>query len=205
MTQIHIALADDHPLFVYAIKEKLKKTIKSITLEEARNYQELFRIVQRAEQSLDLVIVDLSMPGSEGLQGIRYISETYPSVPILVVSGHDDFSTRQSCLDAGASEFVSKSECETTLIESVCNMITEEFQEVEDNTSSIESDIAKMNLTPSQKKVLALLSNGLSNKLIARDLKISEKTVRIHASAIYKQLGVENRTQAAIKYKTVSI
>ncbi|MCE9680272.1 response regulator transcription factor [Shewanella sp. AS1] len=201
MSHIHIALADDHPLYVYAVKEKLKNIGDSTQIDCASNYQELFRIIQAAKDSLDLVILDLSMPGCKGVQGIEYIHTQFPSIPMLVVSGHDDFEVRQECLKAGAAEFISKSEPEQVLINSICSMVLGEHQAFSATAEHDPKQDLFTSLTPSQQKVLVLMSDGLSNKLIARELQISEKTVRVHASAIFKQLNVENRTQAALLFK----
>ncbi len=203
MNNAHVVLADDHPLFIYAMQEKLSHAMVSLQIDCARNYQELFRLVQRLEQDLDLVILDLNMPGSNGLEGLNYLVSQFPSVPVLVVSGQDDIDNRQTCLEAGAAEFISKSEEENVLVELVCKLVygAHPVFEVGHSGQHEPSENLLQTLTPSQLKVLRFLADGLSNKHIARELEISEKTVRVHASAIFKHLGVKNRTQAAVLFK----
>ncbi|MEO2266442.1 response regulator transcription factor [Pseudoalteromonas pernae] len=195
-----IIVADDHPLIVYAITHKIKSLRRGIEIESAYCYQQLFRLMEQSTPSIDLIITDLAMPGCVGIQGIQYIREHHPLTPIIVISGNDDFESCTQCLDAGATEFISKAELDTVFT----SVISKYLSENKDNTVS--SELSKTHeylkhLTPSQKKVLHFISEGYSNKAIARQLNLSEKTIRVHASAIFRHLNVTNRTQAAIEYK----
>ncbi|TKB47834.1 response regulator transcription factor [Thalassotalea mangrovi] len=201
MTSAHIVIADDHPLFIFAMQEKIKRIWPEVIFASASNYQQLFRILEQQEASLDLLILDLAMPGCEGMQGVDYITEHYASLPVIVVSGHDDFASRQHCLAQGVVDFISKTEADSVLLKLISQSVFADMKNINSiNQDAPETDLFP-SLTASQQKVLVLMADGLSNKAIARKLDVSEKTVRVHASAIFKQLGVENRTQAAIKYK----
>ncbi|WP_105258910.1 response regulator transcription factor [Pseudoalteromonas sp. T1lg88] len=204
MSNACIAIADDHPLIVFAIEHKIKDVWPDIQVESAHCYHQLFRLFEQKEQHLDLAIVDLSMPGSEGIQGVEYICKNYANVPVIVISGFDDFNSCTACLNAGAAGFVSKTEFDSVIIDLISKYLV--VDSVAPSQVLPEADELHVLpfLTPSQGKVLKQMADGLSNKAIARELNISEKTVRVHASAIFKQLDVENRTQAAVKYKRLA-
>ncbi len=197
---MRIVVADDHPLIVYAVTHKIKSLRQHTHIESAYCYHQLFRLMEQFTDSIDLIITDLVMPGCVGLQGIEYLREHYPHIPLVVISGNDDFESCTQCLEAGATEFISKAELDTVFLSVVSKYISVDKSSA---ASSIVPETPKFltHLTPSQNKVLHFISEGYSNKAIARQLNVSEKTIRVHASAIYRHLNVTNRTQAAIEYK----
>ncbi|WP_105190193.1 response regulator transcription factor [Pseudoalteromonas sp. T1lg48] len=204
MSKACIAVADDHPLIVFAIEHKIKGVWPDIQVESAHCYHQLFRILEQKEQQINLAIVDLSMPGSEGIQGVEYICKNYENVPVIVISGYDDFNSCTACLNVGAVEFVSKTEFDSVIIDLISKYLFDDLPQSSRALPQAHEPYVLPLLTPSQRKVLRQMADGLSNKAIARELNISEKTVRVHASAIFKQLDVENRTQAAVKYKRLA-
>ena len=130
---------------------------------------------------VDLILLDLTMPGVRGFSGLMYLRAQYPSVPVVVVSANDDPGVIRRCMDFGASGFIPK----TLGIEAMRGAIARVFE-------------GGVRTPPQQVRVLMMLSEGLLNKQIAYELSVSEATVKAHVSAILQKLGVESRTQAVI-------
>ena len=162
----------------------------------------LERVTQGA---VDLILLDLSMPGVRGFSGLMYLRAQYPSVPVVVVSANDDPSVIRRCMDFGASGFIPKTlgiEQMRDAIERVLNGGVWTPPDVDLQGGADAEGAALLarlaTLTPQQVRVLMMLSEGLLNKQIAYELSVSEATVKAHVSAILQKLGVESRTQAVI-------
>jgi DNA-binding NarL/FixJ family response regulator len=161
------------------------------------------RLEQDAE--VDLVLLDLAMPGVSGFSGLIYLRSQYPGVPVVIVSASDDAETIRRAMDFGASGFVSKRFGVETLREAITKVLAGDVwvpADVDLNGAA-DPDAAKLRdrlvtLTPQQVRVLMMLSEGLLNKQIAYELKVSEATIKAHVSAILQKLNVESRTQAVI-------
>ncbi|WP_105258991.1 response regulator transcription factor [Pseudoalteromonas sp. T1lg88] len=201
MSRFQVVIADDHPLFVFALEQKIKAIWSNVVIHSANSYQQLFRLLSEKEEDLDLAIVDLSMPGCVGVEGAKYITDHYPALPLIIISAHDDFQSMNECLKAGASEFVSKTEIDTDIVKLIAKYLAEDQADIEKILASHSAPASLAIFTRQQQKVMALIASGLSNKAIANQLNISEKTVRSHAYTIFKLLEVENRTQATVKYQ----
>jgi DNA-binding NarL/FixJ family response regulator len=201
MSEHKIIIADDHPLFLEGLKNALTSQADSLFIEEATSYVELFSILDHESDDIDLILMDLHMPGAESDTGIHYIRKLYPEIPLIVISAHDTIDVKINCLELGASDFFSKSLKVGDLVEKIQSILTGDYQYpaaqrnkanlLQDSSSNIEK------LTPAQFKVLLLISDGHANKAIADKLSISEKTVKNHISAIFEKLDVTNRTQAS--------
>jgi DNA-binding NarL/FixJ family response regulator len=200
----HLIIADDHPLFRDALRHAVSSVVPSAKIGEAGTFEELTGMLER-ESDVDLVLLDLSMPGISGFSGLIYLRAQYPAIPVVIVSASDDVGTIRRSLDFGASGFVPK--------RYGVEMLREAIQKVLDGDVFIPSDIdlnaasdpemtklrdRLVTLTPQQVRVLMMLSEGLLNKQIAYELSVSEATVKAHVSAILQKLGVESRTQAVI-------
>ncbi|AXV63780.1 DNA-binding response regulator [Pseudoalteromonas lipolytica] len=198
-----ILIADDHPLFLAGLKGALLSRLQETLIECADNYLALFSKLQMDDGELDAVIMDLNMPGATNVSGIYFLRQTYPEIPIIILSAHDTQDTRMECLQAGASEFLSKSIDINELVITLHRIFSGEYQfPTIDKLHSLHAahttHYGKLaSLTPSQFKVLHLMANGDANKTIADALNISEKTVKNHISAIFTKLEVSNRTQAS--------
>lgn len=195
-----LLLADDHPIYLHALSQALQQQINDLQIHQANNYLTLFALLEQYADNLDLLLMDLAMPGSSGLSGLHFIRSRFTDLPIVVLSGHDDLTMQQLCLSAGASVFLSKSADIPDVIQTVRQLLQGEFKFCLPptrtlTTSNSQQRIAK--LTPGQYKVFRLLAEGCSNKQIALQLGLAEKTVKVHVSAILEKLQVENRTQAA--------
>src|SRR6476661_367496 len=169
----HLVIADDHPLFRDALRQAVASVVTSATISEAGSFDDLTALLER-DSDVDLILLDLTMPGISGFSGLIYLRAQYPAIPVVIVSASDDAGTIRRSLDFGASGFIPKRFGVETLRD------------------------ALVTLTPQQVRVLMMLSEGLLNKQIAYELGVSEATIKAHVSAILQKLGVESRTQAVI-------
>ncbi|MEJ6472704.1 response regulator transcription factor [Pseudoalteromonas piscicida] len=190
MNKKFVVIADDHPMYLEALSLRLQSVAPDITVEAVQNYTELFDLLNKKSSSIDAVIADLLMPHGNGVESVKYLCERFSNVPLLLLSGQDDFVTRQECLDAGAKAFLSKCDDSAVLVEHLKKILKI------NNSGNTPQQLDA--LTPTQYRVLSLIAQGLSNKQIASHLGIAEKTVKVHVSAIFEKLNVNNRTQAAL-------
>ncbi len=206
-----LIIADDHPLFRGALREALSRLFEKADIGEAGNFEEISKLLER-NLDVDLILLDLSMPGVRGFSGLMYLRAQYPSVPIIVVSASDDPAVIRRCMDFGASGFIPK----TLGIEAMRGAIERVFEggvwtppdiEIGTGPDAHSADLmARLaSLTPQQVRVLMMLSEGLLNKQIAYELGVSEATVKAHVSAILQKLGVESRTQAVIAASKIEL
>ncbi len=200
----HLLIADDHPLFRGALREAVTGLFDRAEIAEAGTFEEVSEVLDRGGD-IDLILLDLSMPGVRGFSGLMYLRAQYPSVPIVVVSANDDPAVIRRCMEFGASGFMPKTLGIEALRAAIARVLQGEVWTPPDVDLTRQSDaettalIARLStLTPQQVRVLMMLSGGLLNKQIAYELGVSEATVKAHVSAILQKLGVESRTQAVI-------
>jgi DNA-binding NarL/FixJ family response regulator len=198
-------IADDHPLFRGALREAVNGVFGSAEIAEAGTFEEVGDSLEQAGGDVDLILLDLSMPGVRGFSGLMYLRAQYPSLPIVIVSANDDPEVIRRCMEFGASGFIPKTLGIEALRAAIARVLQGEIWTPPDVDLSRQSDaetsatIARLaTLTPQQVRVLMMLSGGLLNKQIAYELGVSEATVKAHVSAILQKLGVESRTQAVI-------
>ncbi len=200
----HLLIADDHPLFRGALREAVNGLFGRAEIGEAGTFEEVTALLERGGD-VDLILLDLSMPGARGFSGLMYLRAQYPGLPIVVVSANDDPAVIRRCMEFGASGFIPKTLGIEALRQAIARVLKGEVWTPPDVDLSRGSDdattatIARLaTLTPQQVRVLMMLSGGLLNKQIAYELGVSEATVKAHVSAILQKLGVESRTQAVI-------
>ena len=154
---------------------------------------------------VDLILLDLTMPGVQGLSGLVFLRGQHPEIPVMVVSANDDPVTIRRCMDCGASGFVPKSQPVDDIRGAVRSVLDGDVwtppgvdlsSSGDTETSALLSRLSS--LTPQQIRVLMMLGEGLLNKQIAYKLGVSEATIKAHVSAILQKLGVDSRTQAVI-------
>jgi DNA-binding NarL/FixJ family response regulator len=203
-THYRLLIADDHPLFRGALREAVTGLFEPAAIAEAGSFDDISRLLDR-HNDVDLVLLDLAMPGVRGFSGLMYIRAQYPGVPVVIVSGNDDPAVIRRCMDFGASGFIPKTLSVKTIREVIEKVLDGGIWAPPDVDLSAKSDdhgaamLARLaSLTPQQVRVLMMLSAGLLNKQIAYELSVSEATVKAHVSAILQKLGVESRTQAVI-------
>ena len=198
-------IADDHPLFRGALREALAGIGNVSAIHEAGDFDSAKALVL-ANEDIDLVMLDLSMPGASGLSGLISLRGIHPTVPLVVISAHDDAVTIRRAFDLGASGFISKSASMEAIREAVQSVLAGDIAAPVGVDLGVErdpeiSDLIKRlkTLTPQQTRVLGMLAEGLLNKQIAYELGVSEATIKAHVSAILQKLSVDSRTQAVIQ------
>ncbi|SDT94307.1 response regulator transcription factor [Stappia sp. ES.058] len=202
-TTYHFVIADDHPLFRGAMRQTLETVYPGAGISEVGSLEEAVADLD-AHEEVDLLLLDLSMPGMRGFSGLMYLRAQYQGVPVVIVSATEDVSTIRRCMELGASGFIPKSLGIEVIRDAVASVMDGGTWTPPDvDLSSESNEIADMvqrlsSLTPQQVRVLMMLSEGLLNKQIAYELSVSEATVKAHVSAILQKLGVESRTQAVI-------
>ncbi|PKF50153.1 response regulator transcription factor [Enterovibrio nigricans] len=197
-----IVIADDHPLFRNALFQSVHMAISGANLLEADSLDSLKALLEK-EADIDLLLLDLKMPGANGMSGLVQLRAQYPELPIVVVSASEEASVVRQVKNNGAVGFIPKSSDMRELVNSLNTILEGEpcfpadidFSEASEEETLLEK-IAS--LTPQQHKVLNMLSDGLLNKQIAYELAVSEATIKAHMTAIFRKLGVKNRTQAVI-------
>ncbi|MEA2906876.1 MAG: hypothetical protein QOI12_4263 [Alphaproteobacteria bacterium] len=203
-THYRLVIADDHPLFRGAMREAVSGLFRDADIGEAGSFDDVAKLLERGGE-VDLILLDLTMPGVRGFSGLMYLRAQYPSVPIVVVSANDDPAVIRRCLDFGTSGFIPKTlgieemraAIKRVLDGGVWTPPDVDLKRGSDAETSVL--LARLaSLTPQQVRVLMMLSEGLLNKQIAYELGVSEATVKAHVSAILQKLGVESRTQAVI-------
>ncbi|MET4694879.1 response regulator transcription factor [Endozoicomonas lisbonensis] len=205
-----IIIADDHPLFRAALQAALRQGLINPEIHEAGSIAALQSVLGQVP-SPDLILLDLHMPGAHGLSGLIFLRGHYPEVPVAIVSASDDQQVIQRAMQHGAHGFIPKSSPLDTLKEAIGRILDGEVWlpgnmagiATQQETPDIEQKLAS--LTPQQFRVLGMISEGLLNKQIAYDLEVSEATIKAHVTAIFKKLGVRNRTQAVIAMKELEI
>jgi DNA-binding NarL/FixJ family response regulator len=206
---LHIVVADDHPLFRDALKLTLQNRLAGASIEAAGSLEAALELI--AAREIDLVLLDLTMPGVQGLSGLLYLRAQFPSVPVIIISATEDRVVARKCLAFGAAGYVPKSANVGQINEAIDKVLAGgiflpmEMEAEDDPDHDAEALATRLStLTPQQVKVLMMLSQGLLNKQIAYELSVSEATVKAHVSAILTKLGVESRTQAVILAARIS-
>jgi DNA-binding NarL/FixJ family response regulator len=199
-----LVIADDHPLFRNALRQAVASVVSSAVVDEAGSFEDLTALLEK-DAEVDLILLDLTMPGISGFSGLIYLRAQYPAVPVVIVSASDDVATIRRSLDFGASGFIPKRFGVDTLRNAILKVMEGEIWVPPDTDLNAAADPEMtrlrdrlVTLTPQQVRVLMMLSEGLLNKQIAYELGVSEATIKAHVSAILQKLGVESRTQAVI-------
>ena len=200
----HIVIADDHPLVRGALREALSSAVAAANIREACDLVSLGRELARGEP-VDLILLDLAMPGVSGFSGLLYLRSQHPEIPVIVISATEDRGIMRRCIEVGASGYIPKSTDVAVMRDAIRAVLAGEIWTPEDLDMQVPPDAVVVDmmrrlssLTPQQLRVLMMLTQGLLNKQIAFELKVSEATVKAHVSAILQKLGVDSRTQAVI-------
>lgn len=209
----HLHIADDHPLFRRALLEVIHQHFSQATISESSSLDTTLQALD-SNADIDLLLLDLNMPGSQDLFGLITVREKFPSVPVVVVSGSDDQATINRAMGHGASGFIPKSLSAETLHTAIKTVADGEQwlppyisgTELSPITIEEKSLAAKISaLTPQQYRVLCYLKEGWLNKQIGFEIGVTEATVKAHITAIFRKLGVTNRTQAVIELSKLSL
>ncbi|MDT0593428.1 response regulator transcription factor [Glaciecola petra] len=201
---LSLLIADDHPLYRDALKGALKLKYQALSIHETGDLNTTVSALEKTE--FDLLLLDLHMPGSSDLFGFLHIQKTFPDLPIAVVSGTEDAALISKIVGLGATGFIPKTASAEDIHSAIDAMLEGDvwlpesvrlkIKDVDENFSKLAEDVAS--LTPSQYKVLCYMRDGLLNKQIGFNLDIAEATVKAHVTAIFRKLGINNRTQAVL-------
>lgn len=199
-----LLIADDHPLYRDALKGALSLSFTNLTILEAGDVNTTVSCLQ--SHDVDLLLLDLHMPGSNDLFGFLHIQKQFADLPIAVISGTEDASLISKIVSLGAIGFIPKTASASSIGEAVTSMLDGDvwlpesvrllIKDVDENFSKVAESVAT--LTPSQYKVLCFMRDGLLNKQIGFNLGIAEATVKAHVTVIFRKLGINNRTQAVL-------
>lgn len=196
-----MVVVDDHPLFREALSGTLRRLHPDCRVSEAASFEQLQDLLE-ADAAIDLVLLDLHLPGRHGLSGLAWLRGRFPEIPVLLISAHDDSKIIQRGLADGAAGFLSKS-ADSETIDLAINRVLDGDTWVPPGLEPGQHDAGEADLvrrigelTPQQYRILLMLGDGLLNKQIAWELDITEATVKAHMTAIMRKLEVSNRTQA---------
>ena len=195
-----ILVVDDHPLVLRALAELLPQLGPDVDVRSASDPAEATRVLDD-EPDVALVLLDLALPGARGLDFLGDLKLDYPGVPVVVLSATHDPATVMAALGAGAHGFIPKNANAATLLDALRSVLAGAVFLMPDTTPAPAGDGVHveghaLGLTARQTDVLKLLVQGKPNKVICRDLRLSEGTVKVHISAILKSLRVHSRTEA---------
>jgi DNA-binding NarL/FixJ family response regulator len=210
-----VLIADDHPLVRGALKQALQQELDSVTVFEAGSLQEAIERIEENSSDIDLVLLDLHMPGMNGFTGLFTLRASYPDIPVSIVSASQDIPVVRRSIEYGAAAFVPKSAPVDQIGTAVRTVLDGEMwmpdwarEAIENGPMDDDStDLAQKigQLTPQQLRVLNMLTEGKLNKQIAYELDVTEATVKAHVSAILRKLGVHSRTQAVIMARELQL
>lgn len=209
-----LLIADDHPLFRAALRQAAADAVADTQIFEADSLDTVLAALDR-ESGIDLVLLDLHMPGNHGLAGLAAIRAQHPGVAVVVVSANDDPRVVRRALDHGAAGFLPKSAGLDELRDAIRAVLACEqwlpaslkASVARTHSASADAELAARlaSLSPQQFRVLTLVAKGLLNKQIADRLDVQERTVKAHLSAIFERLGVRNRTQAGVVLRELEL
>ena len=219
---MRILIADDHELFLKGLEIILKDFNPEAELVKAKNYAEMLNIINK-NQSFDLVLTDLAMPGGIWLEALKEIHEKIPETPIIILTAVFEKEIVQKTLDLGASGYIPKTSSNAVILSAVNLVLSGALyipaELLRETTDSDLNDLKRIDvvsdstdlkekikiLSPRQLDVLKLIAEGKSNKQIAFELGLTEGTVKLHVTAILKILNVYNRTGAVAQANNLGL
>lgn len=199
-----IIVADDHPLYRDAVNDVIDRYVDHELRLQAADLNQVYQQLSQHPDA-DLVLLDLNMPGMNGLHGLIELRRQFPATAVAMLSAHDDKHTVLEAIKLGASGYISKSLAHDALAAAINQLLRGEmylpalsFQPTTEETIIEPGSKVREQLTERQFQVLLLLGQGASNKDIATQLHIAETTVKTHVSAILDKLELDNRMQAGL-------
>lgn len=199
---MRILVVDDHALFREGVKLMLERFARPASLVEAGSVEEALAAAAKGDV-FDLILLDLNLPGMKGADGVRLIRQRFPASPIVVLTGVESGEAVKACMQNGAQAYLPKS-AGTEVMLGALRTVLEGGQYFPSRSGLPGDGVLGAQMRPSpwkltlrQVEVLALISRGHSNKEIARDLGMSENTVRTHLAAIFREMGARSRTEVA--------
>lgn len=227
---MRLLLADDHTLFRDALVLYVERAEPGSNVALAKDLPEALEKLEK-NNDLDLVLLDLRMPGMNGLQGLQKVREKYPSLPVALMSGVAEKKDVDAAMSLGAVGYFPKTLSGKALLKGIQQVLTgEKFMPMDDSRKNTvmpsyyaDSDTIQrpanyvgmaeqqtkiasdLKLTPREQEVLSYLAVGASNKEIANELNLQVVTVKLHVRGVCRKLDAKNRTQAALKARELGI
>ena len=198
-------IADDHPLFREALSGALNLHFQNPTIVQSESLDTTLEVLSNNDD-IDIVLLDLNMPGCENFYGLFRVKQDYPSLPVAVVSASDSVKVISQVMKFGAKGFIPKTTHSDLIAVAIREIMAgnewlpEGIKEQLDDVPNEQMDVALKvsELTPKQFQVLQYLQQGKLNKQIAYDMHVTEATVKAHISAILRKFEVNTRTQAVL-------
>jgi len=216
---VDILVADDHQLIREALCNVLDGLAEDVSVFEAPDCDQTLRLADE-QVDLDLVLLDLGLPGIGGIETLTHLRKTHPALPVVIISAHEERDTVLAALNRGAAGFIPKSSSTPVMLNALRLVLSGGFyvpphvvvgvggQASEPEPTSPPSSLRSvrdLGLTGRQLQVLALLMKGYPNKLICRELDLAEGTVKAHVSAVLKALDVDSRTRAVVAVEALGL
>lgn len=210
---MNILIVEDHPLFRHALIQAVRYNLPQAQISETASVAEFYAKLEEGPEP-DLVLLDLHLPGASGFSALVHVRAQYPALPIIVVSAHEEASVMQRALAHGAMAYIPKSAPPAHIGEAMRAVLDGDTwlppnmpMMQQDPRAHAEADLAEriQSLTPQQFRVLMMVAEGLLNKQIAYTLDVSEATIKAHVTAIFRKLGVQNRTQAVLAISALNV
>lgn len=206
MSEPTLLVADDHPLFRAAVLHVLHERLPQYRTLEAASAATLGTALQEHPE-VELVLLDLTMPGTRGFSALLHVRGEYPQLPVVVISSNDHPRVIRRAQQFGAAGFIPKSAPAEAMGDAIIAVLDggSGFPPMAAERSEADAELAARlaQLTPQQFRVLLCLADGLLNKQIAHELGLAENTVKVHVTAILKKLACYSRTQAAVLVKSL--
>ena len=199
-----IVIGDDHPLVQAALRTALAAMLRDLDVLEFGTLDEVLAGVSVQPETIDLVLLDLDMPGSRGFAGLFLMLAQFPTVPVAIISAQQDIATVRKAIAYGASGFIPKSLDLPAMAQAILRILAGEIFAPADlpragpPDEDLDLGARLASLSAQQMRILAFIVEGKLNKQIADELAIAEQTVKVHVSTILRKLGAVSRTQAAV-------
>lgn len=203
-TGLNILIADDHPMVRDALASALAQAFPGAAIATAQSLSDVQAALERAPET-DALLLDLDMPGMDGLTGLGLLRANHPIVPIIVVSAAREPGVARRTHDLGASAYIDKSASLEDIARTVRAVLDGEILAPPEAPAGDSFAQRANQLTPQQWRVLSLMVQGDQNKVIAHKLGVGEATVKAHVTVILRKLGVRSRTQAVIEARGLAL
>ena len=193
-TATKILLVDDHPLFRAGFQTVLQQSRLDADVLSVASVRDALIMLAR-DADIGLVLLDVHLKGDDGFQALRVIGERFPTTACMLISGDEQEGLPARAVASGASGFIPKSFTADEMVAAIERVLAGEiFVPITAHTRATPQNA----LTLRQLEVINMLGRGFSNKEIARQLDVAERTVKAHMSAVFEALNVRNRTQAVL-------